>query len=141
MKKNWSPWYKLYSQDIGVEFGIRKSVLLIMKSEKEATEGIEQPNQELKIMFICLGFMAYQHLSVIKCQIQFYTNKHLYFNNFSFVKFLFQAIQFSQTVLFQTIQFSISSQFHCQNDSISTIQFSLSMQFKYQNSSISSNSL
>ena len=74
--------------------------------------------------------------------------------------FLFQAIQFSQTVLIQTIQFSISIvfvytqlivqivlfqtiQFGLNTVSMSktvpflTIQFSISAKFKYQNSSIS----
>ena len=54
------------------------------------------------------------------CQIHFYTNKQFFFNQFSltrlhsliFKTFLFQAIQFSQTVLIQTIQLSIEKQFH-----------------------------
>ena len=43
-------------------------------------------------------------------------------------------------VLFQTIPFSMSTQFNCQKQFLyQTIQFSISMLFKYQNSSISNN--
>ena len=50
---------------------------------------------------------------------QFYTNSQFYFKQFSLVWvhsliwkiFLFQAIQFSQTILIQTIQFSKSIDF------------------------------
>ena len=67
----------------------------------------------------CLGFLAYQPLLFIYCQIHFYTNNQFYSKQFSLawvhsliVKiFLFQAIQFNQTVLVQTIQFSISIDF------------------------------
>ena len=76
---------------------------------------------------------------------------------------LFQAIQFSQTVLIQTIQFRTSIVFCPQLDvktflfqtiqfsestvSVSkiclfqTIQFTIGMQFEYQNTSISNNSV
>ena len=38
---------RIYSQDIEMEFGIEKCVMLIMKSGKrQITEGIEMPNQE-----------------------------------------------------------------------------------------------
>ena len=38
---------RISSQDIGMEFGIEKCVMLIMKSEKhEMTKGIELPNQD-----------------------------------------------------------------------------------------------
>ena len=38
---------KIYSQYIGMEFGIEKGAILIMKSRKsETTEGIELQNQE-----------------------------------------------------------------------------------------------
>ena len=38
---------RIYSQDIGMEFGIEKYTILIMKSGKRhLTEGIEQSNQE-----------------------------------------------------------------------------------------------
>ena len=37
----------IYSEDIGMEFGIEKSSMLIMKNGK--TEGIELPNKEKKI--------------------------------------------------------------------------------------------
>ena len=78
--------------------------------------------------------------------------------------FLFQAIQFSQivriqsipfsisidfvytqlnikTILFQTIQFSVSTVSMSKTVLFQTIHFSISMQFKYKNSSISSNSV
>ena len=38
---------RIYSQDIGMEFGIEKCALLIMKSGKRhITDGIELPNQD-----------------------------------------------------------------------------------------------
>ena len=38
---------RIYSQDIGKEFGIEKCALLVMKSERRnMTEGIELQNQE-----------------------------------------------------------------------------------------------
>ena len=38
---------RIYSDDIGMEFGIEKYAVLIMKSGKQQmTEGIELPNQE-----------------------------------------------------------------------------------------------
>ncbi len=38
---------RIYSQDIGMEFGIEKCAMLIMKSGKRhMTEGIELPNQD-----------------------------------------------------------------------------------------------
>ena len=46
-----------------------------------------------------------------------------------------------KTVLFQIIQFHISTQFRGQNSSISIIQFSINTQFKSQNSSILNNSI
>ena len=39
--------FRIYSQDIGMEFGIEKCALLIMKSGKRhLTDGIELPNQD-----------------------------------------------------------------------------------------------
>ena len=68
-----------------------------------------------QVLFVCLGFMAYQPLWVIQCKINFYSNKQFYLKQYSLALvnslskiFLFQAIQFSQTVLIQTIQFNIS---------------------------------
>ena len=38
---------RIYNQDIGMEFGIEKGAMLIMKSRKrQITEGIELPSQE-----------------------------------------------------------------------------------------------
>ena len=54
-------------------------------------------------------------------------------------KFPLQDIQFSQTVLIQTIRFSISRVSMSETVLFQTIQFSISTQFKYQNCSISSN--
>ena len=59
--------------------------------------------------------------------------------------FLFQAIQFSQTALIQTIQFNISTilvntLLNVKTVLFETIQFNLSTGFKYQNSSTLSNS-
>ena len=37
---------RIYSQDIGMEFGIEKCAILVMKSGKRhLTDGMEQPNQ------------------------------------------------------------------------------------------------
>ena len=56
---------------------------------------------------------------------QFNCQKHFYFKLFSLFKQLYITIQFrvstvsmSKTVEFQTIQFSISTQFKCPNSSI-----------------------
>ena len=49
----------------------------------------ETVTQVLRFLFVCLGFMTYQPLLVDLRQIHFYTNK----------------------LLFQTIQFSISTQY------------------------------
>ena len=48
---------------------------------------------------------------------------------------------YPETVLFQTIQYSISTQIQCQNSSISNNSFSISKQFKCENVSISNNSV
>ena len=48
-KKNWKKIHtvRIYSQDIGMEFGIEKCAMLVMKSSKRhRTDGIEIPNQE-----------------------------------------------------------------------------------------------
>ena len=45
--------------------------------------------------------------------------------------FLFQVIQFSQTDLFQTIQFSMSTQVKYQPVLFQVIQFNISMQFSF----------
>ena len=44
-------------------------------------------------------------------------------------------------VLFQTIQFSVSTVSMAKTVLLQTIQFGISMQFRYQNSSISSSSV
>ena len=49
MKKNWKLSYTPleYSQDIGMEFGIEKYVMFIMKSGKRhMTDGMELPNHD-----------------------------------------------------------------------------------------------
>ena len=59
--------------------------------------------------------------------------------------FLFQAIQFIQTVLIQLIQFSMSIDFvytvKCQNSSISNYSVSCKQSFNVKNISISNNSV
>ena len=54
---------------------------------------------------------------------------------------LFQAIQFSQTILIQKIQISVSTVSISKTVQFQTIQFCISAQFKYQNSSILNNSV
>ena len=85
--------------------------------------------------------MAYQPLNVIQCQIHLQTNNQFYFKQFSLTcvhslpnTSLFQAIQFSQTVLIQTIQFSISidcvyTHLNVKAVLFQTIQFSISTRF------------
>ena len=42
---------KIYNQDIGIEFGIEKCAMLVMKSGKQhATEGFELPNQVIRTL-------------------------------------------------------------------------------------------
>ena len=40
---------RIYSENIGMEFGIEKCAMLIMKSGQQMTEGIELPNQKVKM--------------------------------------------------------------------------------------------
>ena len=55
----------------------------------------------------------------------FYTDKQFYLQQFSLAKiFLFQANQFSQTVLIQTIQFSIRIGFVYTQLNVKTVLFS-----------------
>ena len=49
MKKNWKLIHavRIYSQDIGMESGIEKCTMLVMKSgERHITNGMELPNQD-----------------------------------------------------------------------------------------------
>ena len=47
MKKNWKHAVRIYSQDIGMEFGIEKCAMLVMKSGKlHMTDGTELPNHD-----------------------------------------------------------------------------------------------
>ena len=47
MKKNWKQAVRIYSQDIGMEFGIEKCTMLtIWSGKRQMTEGIELLNQE-----------------------------------------------------------------------------------------------
>ena len=47
MKKNWKHAVRIYSQEIGMEFGIEKCAMLVMKSGKRnLTDGMELSNQE-----------------------------------------------------------------------------------------------
>ena len=56
---------RIYSQDIGIEFGIEKCAILVMKSSKwHLTDGMELPNQD-KIW--TLGEKkTYKHLSILE---------------------------------------------------------------------------
>ena len=41
------PTFRIYSQDIGIEFGIEKYAMLVMKSAKwHMTDGVELPNKD-----------------------------------------------------------------------------------------------
>ena len=53
-------------------------IILFAKNETE----LESLMQTVSL-FVCLGFMAYQPLWVIKCQIHFYANEQFYFKQFS----------------------------------------------------------
>ena len=61
--------------------------------------------------FVCLGYMAYQHLLATQCQIHFYANEQFYFKQFS-LAYIHSLIV--KTFLFQTIQFNLNTQFNCQ---------------------------
>ena len=55
------------------------------EKEKRKKEKKRIKEKEKKVFFglVCLGFMTYQSLLVIKCQIHFTTNKQFYFKQFS----------------------------------------------------------
>ena len=56
---------RIYSQDIGMEFGIKKCTLLVMKSGKQhLTDGIELPNQD-KIRTLTEN-ETYKHLGILE---------------------------------------------------------------------------
>ena len=56
---------RLYSQDIGMEFGIEKCAMLVMKSGKRhTTDGIELPNQD-KIRTLGEN-NAYKYLGILE---------------------------------------------------------------------------
>ena len=66
MKKNWKliNAARKYSQDLGIEFGIGKCAILVMKSGKRhLTDGMELPNQDKirtfreKLTYIYLGIL------------------------------------------------------------------------------------
>ena len=95
------------------------------------------------VLYVCLGFMVYQPFQVIKYRIYLYTNKNLYFKQFSSAKvhnlvvknkFPFSANQLSHTVLIQTTQSSTSVVFVYTELNVKTvlfqpIQFSIIKQF------------
>ena len=65
MKKYWKNTIRIYSQDIGMEFGIEKCVLLVMKSGKRhLTDGIELPNQD-KIRTLAEN-KTYKYLGILE---------------------------------------------------------------------------
>ena len=46
MEKKWKHAVRIYSQDIGMEFGIEKCAMFVMNSSKRhLTDGMELPNQ------------------------------------------------------------------------------------------------
>ena len=56
---------RIYSQDIGMEFGIEKCVMLVMNSRKwHLTDGMEQPNQD-KIRTLAEN-EAYKYLGILQ---------------------------------------------------------------------------
>ncbi len=56
---------RIYSQDIGMEFGIEKCTLLVMKSGKQhLTDGIELPNQD-KIRMLAEN-ETYKYLGILE---------------------------------------------------------------------------
>ena len=56
---------RIYSQDIGMEFGIKKCTLLVMKSGKQhLTDGIELPNQD-KIRMLAEN-KTYKYLVILE---------------------------------------------------------------------------
>ena len=59
---------RIYSQDIGMEFGIKKCALLVMKSGKRhLTDGIELPNQD-KIRTLAEN-ETYKYLGILEAEI------------------------------------------------------------------------
>ena len=58
---------RIYNQDIGMEFGIEKCVMLIMRSRRrKIMEGIELPNQERIRMFD--GKEIYKYLVILEVE-------------------------------------------------------------------------
>ena len=59
------PTVRIYRQDIGIELGIEKCAMLVMKSGKRhTTDGIELPNQDKIRTFGENG--AYEHLGILE---------------------------------------------------------------------------
>ena len=99
-----------------------------------------------KILFNAIQFSQTVLKVQSQCQKQFYFKQFSLALVHSLIvkKFLFQAIQFNQTVLIQTIQFNIwivfvNTQLNVKTVLFEAIQFSISTQFTCQNSFISSN--
>ena len=56
---------RIYSQDIGVEFGIEKCAMLVMKScKRHLTDGMELPNQDK--MRTLREKETYKYLGILK---------------------------------------------------------------------------
>ena len=55
---------RIFSQDIRMEFGIEKCALLVMKSGKHLTDGIELPNQD-KIRTLAEN-KTYKYLGILE---------------------------------------------------------------------------
>ena len=56
------------------------------------------------VSFGCLGFMAYQPLKVIQCQIHFYTNRQFYFKLFSLARVQFNSQKHFYFKLFSLVK-------------------------------------
>ena len=57
---------RIYCQDIGMEFGIEKCTMLIMRNGKwHMTEGIELPNQKKKIRMF-RGKETFKYLGILE---------------------------------------------------------------------------
>ena len=95
-----------------------KPVLSYFMPRGERIAFIVRPKVHLLVWFSCLGFMAYQPFVGYLTPNLFYANSRFSFKQFSLKwvhslskTFLYQNIQFIQTVLIQLIQFSISTDF------------------------------
>ena len=64
MKKNWKQALKIYSQDIGMEFGKEKGAMLIISRKLQKMKGIKLPNQE--IIRMLKDKETHKHMGILK---------------------------------------------------------------------------